>query len=69
MVWKDASFKVLTHFAILNESNALNNTLLGQALIDGHVATQVLAIRRLMDDGRNDIVGAAAGLALHVVPG
>jgi hypothetical protein len=56
MVWTDASFKALTHFAILNESNALNNTLLGQALINGHVATQVLAIRRLMDDGRNDII-------------
>jgi hypothetical protein len=56
MVWTDASFKVLTHFAVNDESNALSNTLLCQALIDGHVATQVLAIRRLMDDGKNDIV-------------
>jgi len=56
MVWTDVSFKVLIHFAVIDESNALSNTLLGQALIDGHVATQVLAIRRLMDDGRNDII-------------
>lgn len=56
MVWTDASFKVLTHFATNDESNALGNTLLGQALIDGHVATQVLAIRRLMDGGNSDII-------------
>ena len=56
MVWTDASFKVLTHFATNDESNALSNTLLGQALIDGHVATQVLAIRRLMDGGNSDII-------------
>jgi hypothetical protein len=56
MVWTDASFKMLSHFAMGDESNALSNTLLGQALIDGHVATQVLAIRRLVDDGRNDII-------------
>ena len=56
MVWTDASFKVLTHFATNDESNALSNTLLGQALIDGHVATQVLAIRRLMDAGNSDII-------------
>jgi hypothetical protein len=56
MVWTDVSFKVLTHLAMHNASNALNNTLLGQALIDGHVATQVMAMRRLMDDGRNDII-------------
>lgn len=56
MVWTDVSFKTLTHFATGDESNALNNTLLGQALIDGHVATQVLAIRRLMDDRNSDII-------------
>ena len=56
MVWTDASFKLLTHFATADESNALSNTLLGQALIDGHVATQVLAIRRLVDDRNSDII-------------
>jgi hypothetical protein len=56
MVWTDVSFKSLTHFAINDENNGLNNTLLAQALIDGHVATQVLAIRRLMDDSNSDII-------------
>jgi len=56
IVCTDVSFKVLTHFAMNDESNALSNTLLGQALIDGHVATQVLAIRRLIDDGNSDII-------------
>lgn len=56
MVWTDASFKLLTHFAMGDETNALSNTLLGQALIDGHVATQVLAIRRLVDDRNSDVI-------------
>jgi hypothetical protein len=49
MVWTDVSFKVLTHFAINNENNGLNNSLIAEALLNGHVATQVLAIRRLID--------------------
>ena len=56
MVWKDTSFKALTSFAIGNESNGLNNPLLAEALLDGHVATQVLAIRRLMDERNADII-------------
>jgi hypothetical protein len=56
MVWKDASFKMLTSFAIGDESNCLNNTLLAEALFDGHFATQVLAIRRLMVDRNSDII-------------
>jgi hypothetical protein len=56
MVWTDVAFKTLSHFAIADEANALNNHLMVQALFDGHVATQVLAIRRLMDDGNNDII-------------
>jgi hypothetical protein len=56
MVWTDVSFKMLSQFATNDENNALNNTLLGQALIDGHVATQILAIRRLMDDRNSDII-------------
>jgi hypothetical protein len=50
MVWTDVSFKVLTNFAVNDENNGLNNSLLAEALLDGHVATQVLAIRRLMDN-------------------
>jgi hypothetical protein len=56
MVWTDVSFKALTHFAVNDENNGLNNLLLAEALLDGHVATQVLAIRRLMDDGNSDII-------------
>lgn len=56
MVWTDVSFKTLTHFAINDENNGLNNSLLAEALLNGHVATQVLAIRRLMDDSNSDII-------------
>jgi hypothetical protein len=56
MVWTDASFKALASFATGDETNGLNNPLLAEALFDGHVATQVLAIRRLMDDGNSDII-------------
>jgi hypothetical protein len=54
-VWRDAAFKALIHFAVANENNGLNNPLLAEALIEGHVATQVLAIRRLVDT-RNDVI-------------
>jgi hypothetical protein len=56
MVWTDVSFRVLEHFAVNDESNALNNFLLAEALLEGHVATQILAIRRLMDDRNEDII-------------
>jgi hypothetical protein len=56
MVWTDVSFRALTHFAVNDENNGLNNSLLTKALLDGHVATQVLAIRRLMDVGNRDII-------------
>jgi hypothetical protein len=56
MVWTDVAFKTLTNFAVGDEDNALNNHLMVEALLDGHVATQVLAIRRLMDDGNSDII-------------
>ncbi len=56
MVWTDVAFKTLTNFAVGDEANALNNHLMVEALFDGHVATQVLAIRRLVDDGNSDII-------------
>lgn len=56
MVWTDVAFKTLTNFAVGDEGNALNNQLMVEALLNGHVATQVLAIRRLMDDGNSDII-------------
>jgi hypothetical protein len=56
MVWTDVSLRVLAHLAVNDENNALNNSLLAEALLEGHVATQILAIRRLMDDRNEDII-------------
>ena len=55
MVWANVAFKTLTGFAVDNEENALNNFLMVEALRYGHVTTQVLGIRRLMDRGSNII--------------
>ena len=60
MVWTDVSFRALTQFAIDAENSALHNTLLTEALIGGHVATQVLAIRRLVDNRGDDVISRAA---------
>jgi hypothetical protein len=51
MVWTEVAFGTLTALAVDSGENALNNPLLAEALVTGHVATQVLAIRRLMEDG------------------
>lgn len=56
MVWTDVAFKTLTNFAVGDDDNALNNQLMVEALLNGHVATQVLAIRRLMDKSNTDII-------------
>lgn len=56
MVWTDVAFKTLTNFAVGDDENALNNQLMMEALLNGHVATQVLAIRRLMDRGSGGII-------------
>ena len=56
MVWTDVAFKTLTNFAVSDDKNALNNPLMVEALLNGHVATQVLAIRRLMDIGSTGII-------------
>jgi hypothetical protein len=53
MVWSDVSFRVLAQLATDNEETCLSNRLIAEQIINGHVATQVLAIRRLMDEGRN----------------
>lgn len=56
MVWRDVSFRLLSHFATSNQGNCLNNAVLGQTVIDGYVTMQVLAIRRLMDNRNSDVV-------------
>jgi hypothetical protein len=54
LVWRDVAFKSLTALALCNDENALYNPLVRDALIDGHVAAQVLAIRRLTERTSKD---------------
>ncbi len=56
MVWTDVSFRTLAHFAAGNDDSALHNPLLIDALYDGHIATQVLSIRRLMDNKGKGVI-------------
>lgn len=49
MTWSDARFSFFRQIAVDDGASALHNTLLTQALVDGYIATQVLAIRRLID--------------------
>ena len=55
MIWNDVSFRTLAHLGANDPNSPLGNSLLAEKLINGHVATQVLAIRRLMDRSRNTI--------------
>lgn len=55
MVWTDVSFRTLAQFAAEDEKSCLSNTLVAEQIINGHVATQVLAIRRLVDN-RRDVI-------------
>lgn len=54
MVWNDVAFETLKGLAEDDHENALNNPLIVEALRKGHLATQVLAIRRLMEDTRKE---------------
>jgi hypothetical protein len=56
MVWTDVSFRTLAQFAINNEETCLSNTLVAEQLINGHVATQVLTIRRLTDKSGTGVI-------------
>jgi hypothetical protein len=55
MVWNDVSFRTLAQLAVNDPKSPLGNSLVAEKLINGHVATQVLAIRRLMDKTKNTI--------------
>jgi hypothetical protein len=55
MIWNDVSFRTLAHLGASDAASPLGNSLVAEKLINGHVATQVLAIRRLMDKTRNTI--------------
>jgi hypothetical protein len=49
MVWNEVAFSTLAGIADADGDSALNNTLIRDAVLYGHVAMQVLAIRRLTD--------------------
>jgi hypothetical protein len=55
ITWRDVCFRYLRQIAIDNDNSALYNSLLMEALLNGYVATQVLAIRRLNEDAKNVI--------------
>src|SRR5260370_2139425 len=45
----------MAHLGVSDASSPLGNSLVAEKLINGHVATQVLAIRRLIDKPKNTI--------------
>lgn len=49
MVWNEVAFNTLAEIADADGDSALNNSLVIEAVLSGHVAMQVLAIRRLTD--------------------
>jgi hypothetical protein len=55
MAWADVSFRTLTQLATDNDNSGLHNYLLSEALINGHFATQILSLRRLVDN-RKDVI-------------
>ena len=55
MVWREMAFDAIAGIADGNPGTALNNRLVGQAIVDGHVALEVMAIRRLIDETKGVI--------------
>ena len=55
MAWADVSFRTLSKLATDNDNSSLHNYLLSEALINGHFATQILSLRRLVDN-RKDVI-------------
>jgi hypothetical protein len=56
LVWHDISFRTIARLAETNPQSGLHNPLLVDALITGHFAQQILAVRRLMDRKSGDVV-------------
>ena len=48
-------FRTLSHIGATDHGSGLHNPFLTEALIEGHIAIQVLAIRRLMDKAKDVI--------------
>ena len=55
LVWREVSYSTIAHVGDGYPGGALNNSLIGEAILDGHVTLQVLAIRRLVDTTKNVI--------------
>jgi hypothetical protein len=55
LVWRDTTFATVSKLALENPAGPLTATLLGETIVSGHVAMQVLALRRLIDRG-SDII-------------
>jgi hypothetical protein len=55
MVWTDVSFRCLPELTFSGNAGCLHNSLIAEKLINGHVATQILAIRRLVDQTKGVI--------------
>ena len=56
MVWRDVVFRTIADVANSDQQSALHNPLLTEALLSGYFSTQVLAIRRLMDDTSKPVI-------------
>ena len=55
MAWNDVLFRTLSRIGATDQGSGLHNPFLTEALVEGHIAIQILAIRRLMDKGNNVI--------------
>jgi hypothetical protein len=56
MSWRDVVFRTIAELANSHPQSGLHNSLITEALLSGYFATQVLAIRRLMDSANKDVI-------------
>jgi hypothetical protein len=56
MVWRDVAFRTVAEVANSDPESGLHNPLLTEALLSGYFSTQVLAIRRLMDNASKHVI-------------
>jgi len=56
MVWRDVVFRTIADVANSDPQSALHNPLLTEALLSGYFSTQVLAIRRLMENTSKPVI-------------
>jgi hypothetical protein len=56
MMWRDVVFRTIAAVANSDPESGLHNPLLTEALLSGYFSTQVLAIRRLMDNASKHVI-------------